>query len=381
MGGVNQPSAVRIDVTAIAANLQAVRRRVGQRLVLAAVKADGYGHGAIPVARHIQSTGSADWFGVATVAEGVELRRAGITSPILKLSPCFADEANAALRHAVTLTVIDEQTISMVQDAAEAAGLIVPVHLKIDTGMGRLGLPPVRAAGLARLVDEAPNLTLEGLFSHLAVADTPAQDEYTAWQTQRFVHAAEAVTSARGRPAIVHLANSGGILAHRETWFDMVRPGIIIYGAYPDVTTPRTVDLRPALTWLTRVAFVKDVAAGQSVSYGRTWTASRATRLATIPVGYGDGYNRGLSNVGSVLIAGRRCPIVGRVCMDQFMVDIGPGSTIARGDEVVLIGRSGQEHITTTEMAQHLGTIPYEVTCVITGRVPRLIETAGDETD
>ncbi len=374
---VNQPSQARIDLAAIASNLAGVRQRVGQRLVLAAVKANAYGHGAIPVARHVQQTRSADWFGVATVAEGVELRRAGITLPILKLSPCFPDEASDALVHELTLTVIDEQTIDMVQAAAAVAGVRAPVHLKVDTGMGRLGRAAEQAADLAMRIDAAPNLTLGGLYSHLSVADTPDQDEYTAWQTERFVRAVDDVTAARGRPPIVHLANSAGVLAHPDTWFDMVRPGIMIYGAYPDPTTPQSIDLRPALAWGTRVAFVKDVAPGQSISYGRTWISQRDTRIATIPVGYGDGYNRGLSNAGCVLIDGRRYPIVGRVCMDQFMVDLGPQSTVERGDAVVLVGASGNETITTTDIASTLGTIPYEVTCVITPRVARVfVETA-----
>lgn len=372
MSDVSQPSVAVIDLAAIATNLRAVRERVGPRLVLAAVKADGYGHGALSVARHLEQTATADWFGVATVAEGIDLRHAGISSPILKLSPCFPEEAEAALVSGLTLTVIDEQTIDMVQAAASNVGVVAPVHLKIDTGMGRLGLPAQRAASLATRIDRAPNLALEGFFSHLAVADSPAHDAYTDAQRARFTEALDAVSVVRGRPPIVHLANSGGVLAHPDTWFDMVRPGIMIYGAYPDPTTPHTIELHPALEWRTRVAFVKDVAVGQSISYGCTWTASRETRIATIPVGYGDGYNRGLSNRGSVLIGGQRYPIVGRVCMDQFMVDLGPGSPVARGVEVVLVGRSGDQQITTSDLAELLGTIPYEVTCVITGRVPRV---------
>jgi alanine racemase len=371
---VSQPTFARVDLGAIETNLRGIRERVGSRLVLAAVKADAYGHGAVPVARHLEATGVVDRFGVATVGEGVELRRAGISLPILKLSPCFPDETDAAIEHGITLAVVDEQTIGQVQDAAARAGVVVPVHLKIDTGMGRLGLRPERSAELAMLIDAASHLELEGFFSHLAVSDVPAQDEYTALQLRRFGEALAAVTAARGRPAIVHLANSGGVLAHPDTWFDMVRPGIMIYGSYPDATTPRTVDLRPALSWRSRVSFVKDVAKGETVSYGRTWAAPQDTRVATIPVGYGDGYNRRLSNTGRVLIDGRSYPIAGRVCMDQFLVDLGPGSTVARGAEVVLIGPSGDDEITASDMADLLGTISYEVTCVITRRVPRVYE-------
>jgi alanine racemase len=238
--------------------------------------------------------------------------------------------------------------------------------------MGRIGVRPEAAVDLAREIDATGSLELEGFFSHLSAADCPEEADYTARQRRLFSDALDAVTAARGRPRIAHLANSAGVLAHPGTWFDLVRPGIMIYGSMPGPDTPATVPLTPALSWRTRVAFVKDVAAGESISYGRTWRAPRATRIATIPIGYGDGFNRRLSNVGRVLIGGQSYPIVGRICMDQFMVDIGPSSTIGRGAEVVLLGRSGDEEITATELADHIGTISYEVTCAISRRVPRV---------
>lgn len=360
-----------VDLSAIEANLRQVRSRVGDRLVLAAVKADAYGHGAVAVSRHLEATKSADWLGVATVGEGVELRDAGVTLPILKLSGCFADEVDTALARDITLTVVDAETIDMVQAAALRAGKRATVHLKIDTGMGRIGEPSENAAQLAQRIDASYMLDLEGLFSHLAVADVPSHDSFTHEQTQRFREAVIAVTATRGRPPIVHLANSAGVMAHPDTWCDLVRPGIMIYGSPPSTEIPVTVELRPALAWKTRVAFVKTVVPGQTVSYGRTWAAVRETRVATIPVGYGDGFNRRLSNLGRVLIGGQSFPVVGRVCMDQFLVDLGPASDIARGDEVVLIGASGEESISATEMAETLGTISYEITCAISRRVSR----------
>lgn len=366
------PTEARVDLGAVEANLRGVRARVGERLVLAAVKANAYGHGAVAVARHIERTGAADRLGVATIGEGIELREAGIALPILKFGPSFPDELAAAITHRVTLTVVDAATIQTAQVAAARADAHIFVHLKLDTGMRRVGSPPAQAVDLARLIDASPNLELEGVFSHLAVSDVPTEDDFTRRQSLLLRSAIEALTAARGRPSIVHLANSGGVLAHPDTWWDMVRPGIMIYGSYPGADTPRTVELRPALTWTSRVSFVKDVAAGESVSYGRTWVAPRDTRIATVPVGYGDGYNRRLSSTGRVLIDGRSYPIAGRVCMDQFMVDLGPGSPVETGSTVVLVGRSGADEITATEVAQTLGTISYEVTCAIAPRVPRV---------
>lgn len=364
-------SIAHVDLSAITTNLGAVRARVGGRRVLAAVKADAYGHGAVAVARHIEATAAADYLGVATVAEGTELRLAGVRLPILKLSPCCPDDVAAAVATELTITVADEAGIRAAGAAATERGRTTAVHLKIDTGMRRVGCAPAAAPDLARLVDATAGLTLEGVFSHLAIADVPAGDEFTGDQIDRFRAAVAAVTAARGPVAFAHLANSAGVLAHPDSWFDMVRPGIMIYGSYPDPVTPRTVELAPALAWRTRVGFVKPVAAGESVSYGRTWASTRDTWIATLPVGYGDGFNRQLSNRGRVLIAGRSYPVVGRVCMDQTMIDLGPQTDVRAGDDVVLVGRSGDDRITVAELAELVETIPYEVTCLLTRRVER----------
>ncbi len=365
-------SVARVDLDAITSNLAAVRARVGGRLVLAAVKADAYGHGAVPVARQIQATAAADYLGVATVGEGVELREAGIRLPILKLSPCCRDEIAAAVVAELTITVADEAGIRDVAAAAAAHDRTARVHLKVDTGMRRVGCPPAAAPALAEAVDAAPGLALEGVFSHLAVSDVPEGADFTAAQIATFSRTVAEITAVRGPVTITHLANSGGILGHPDSWFDMVRPGITVYGSYPDPGSPRSVEIAPALSWHTRVMFVKPVAAGETVSYGRTWTAPRDTWVATLAVGYGDGFNRLLSNRGRVLIGGRAYPIVGRVCMDQTMVDLGPQTDVRAGDEVILIGRDGECEITAADLARLTDTIPYEVTCVITHRVRRL---------
>lgn len=369
---IEPTSLVTIRLDHLRANLDAVRQRVGSRLVLAAVKADAYGHGAIPVAAMIQQTSAADWLGVATVNEGLQLRSAGITMPILKLSMTrHPEETAAAVATGITLTVTDVESIVAAAAAATVHKVVAEVHLKVDTGMRRIGCPPPQAAELAQLIDATASLSLGGVFSHLAISDSPSGDEFTASQIRLFADTVAQIEAARGPVPLKHLANSGGILAHPDSWFDMVRPGIMIYGAYPDAEVPRTVALRPGLEWSTYLSFVKQVSAGETLSYGRTWTAPVDTQIGTIPVGYADGFSRLLSNRGRVLVGGRSCPVVGRVCMDQFLVDLGPSATDSVGDEVILIGRDGAQEITTTELAELMGTIPYEVTCLLTNRIAR----------
>lgn len=371
--GTSSIATTRLDH--LRANLDAVRARVGGRAVLAAVKADAYGHGAIEVSRMIERTGAADWLGVATVGEGLELRAAGITLPVLKLSVARGEEVAAAVAAGLTLCVVDEDSILEAGAAATALGTTASVHLKVDTGMRRIGCEPELAPSLAQRVDATPGVRLEGLFSHLPISDSPRGEEFTRGQVALFARTAREVEAARGPVPLKHLANSGAVLGHPVTWFDLVRPGIMIYGAYPDPEAARTVPLLPALEWRTRVSFVKRVPAGETVGYGRTWTAPRDTWIATVPVGYGDGYSRLLSNRGRMLVRGASYPIAGRVCMDQTMVDLGPDTDVTVGDEVVLVGRSGTDEITTSEIAGLMGTIPYEVTCLITRRVGR--ETVG----
>lgn len=370
---MTHPTTMRTLLGNIEHNLNGIRARVGDRLVLAAVKANAYGHGAVEVARMIERTGAADWLGVATVDEGVQLREAGVALPILKFSPTRGlDEVTRALAAAITLSVVDEQSVYEAGAGAGRLGLVgAAVHLKVDTGMRRVGVEPVGAPTLAAEIAADDHLWLQGLFSHLPVSDSPAGEAFTRQQAEVFSATAESVEQVVGPLAIKHLANSGAVLGHPDTWFDLVRPGIMIYGSLPDPQAQRTVDLWPGLDLRTEISFLKPVAAGETVGYGRTWTAPRDTWIATVPVGYGDGYSRLLSNRGRMLIGGVSYPIAGRVCMDQTMIDVGPEPTVAVGDEVVLIGSSGDEQITAGEIAELMGTIPYEVTCLITGRVTR----------
>ncbi|WP_130864609.1 alanine racemase [Acidipropionibacterium timonense] len=371
------PTQAVVDLSAIVHNLAQVRERAGDRLVMLAIKADGYGHGAVPIALEVERTGAADWLAVANVSEGQKLLDAGVGLPILKLSPPLPRDLDAATASGMRLTVTDladvaatETSAARTADPTRAAGP-VRVHIGVDTGMGRIGLGPDRLAEMARAVDAAPHLELEGIFTHLPVSDVPTGVDFTRAQIGRFLAAVDDVVALRGPVPQVHLANSGAILGHDLGTTTMVRAGIVAYGYDPDPEAHRA-DLRPALTWRSWVSFVKTVEPGDSVGYGRTWTAPRRTQIVTVPVGYADGYSRALSNRGTVLVQGRRCPVVGRVCMDQIMVDVGPDATVAVGEEVVLLGRQGDVSYDADEMAEVLGTISYEITCDLSARVDRV---------
>lgn len=367
----------RVHLGNIRKNLEGIRRAVGgERKVLIAVKANGYGHGAVQVSLMAERLGLADWLGVATVPEGLELRKAGLRLPILKFSPAFPEEMGAALENGLTLAVAERSNIEALQLVARAKGLRARVHLKIDTGMGRVGVSVEEAAALALFIEKScPDLYLEGVFTHLPVSDELPQMPYTKNQVDLFKAAAAAIEKALGRtPDLVHCSNSGAVLGHEEGWLSMVRPGIMIYGYYPDQTTPKTIALHPGISFVSRISFLKHVKKGTSIGYGRTWVASEDTWIATMPAGYADGFNRLFSNCGRVLVNGESYPIVGRVCMDQSMFNLGPETDAKVGMEVVLIGHSGHQEISTYEWAKVLKTITYEVTCQINARVERIYD-------
>ena len=361
-----------MDLDAINQNLRTAAELADGRAVLAAVKADAYGHGLVEVSRSIQSAGTAQWLGVALVSEAVELRDAGITLPILKFTLTFPEELPSALAASLTLTVADADGIQAVGAAAAAAGVVAPLHLKVDTGMRRIGAEPADAVALARQVADHPHLALDGLYTHLPVSDVPDGEDFTRDQLARFEQVAADVRDAVGPVPWVHTANSGALLCHDLGTTTLVRPGIMLYGSYPDARTPRTRPLEPVARWTARVAFVKQVRQGETVGYGRSWTAPRDTWVATVAIGYGDGYSRLLSNRGRMLVGGESRPVVGRVCMDQTMVDLGPErGEVQVGDYAVLAGSDGGDEISVAELAELMDTIPYEVTCLITARVPR----------
>lgn len=363
----------RIHLDNIRFNIEGIRHAVGlERKILIAVKANAYGHGAVEVARMAESIG-VDWLGVATVPEGIQLRQAGIRLPILKFNPTFPEEMEAALSSDLTLCVCEYANINMLEQVCQSRNLRARVHLKVDSGMGRIGVAPSEAPAMAAHIEHnSPSLLLEGIFTHLPSSDEPDLP-YTRDQIDRFKTVVDAIHTTIGRQVrLVHCANSGAVLAYPLGWLDLVRPGIMIYGFTPDPGTPRTIPLKPGLSFITRVSFLKKVSAGTSIGYGRTWIAPEDTWIATIPAGYADGFNRLFSNRGRVLISGHSYPVVGRVCMDQSMVNLGPETNIRIGDEVVLIGKSGGEEITCDEWARVLHTITYEVTSQINTRVERI---------
>jgi alanine racemase len=349
-------------------NIAAVRAKIGPKpLICMPVKADAYGHGAVPVAKAALD-GGVKYLAVATVDEGIELREAGIQAPILLLSIPLPEELPAVAAWDLSPLIGDREYAQDAATSAEQAGKRLLVHLKIDTGMGRVGCPPEAAVELAAYISACPFLELAGTATHLAVADSQAEADmdYTREQLVRFRSAVQGIRQAGIDPGILHAANSGAVIFHEEAWFDMVRPGIILYGYGVPGRRP---EVEPVLELVTRIAFIKRVKAGETVSYGRTWAAPRDTTIATLPVGYGDGLPRRLGGNLSVRIRDAMYPLVGRICMDQCMADLGPDADIPRWEPVTVFGGDAPS---AADLAAQLETISYEITCGINKRVPRV---------
>ena len=364
----DRPTRIRVDLDALAHNLDALQRHAGTP-VMGIVKANAYGHGLVPVARHLEAQGIAQ-LGVAFVEEGIALRRAGLQVPILVLGGIHAPQVSQFIAHDLEVTVSSVDKLRQVEQAAESMGRKAIIHLKIDTGMERIGVHSENAAPFVEAAVASRWCEVKGIYSHLACADDPASP-MTALQLQRFLAACSYFDRIGAPMPLRHLANSGGVLHFPETCLDMVRPGIALYGVLPDPASQATVALRPALSLVSSVVYFKVVKAGRTVSYGATWTAAGDTRVITLPIGYGDGYPRSLSSRGEVLVRGQRYPIIGRVCMDQFMVDVGPGGSAYNGDEVVLLGRQQDAVVSCEAVAQAAGTIPYEILTGLNERIPR----------
>lgn len=366
-----RPSRVVVDLDAITANVAAFVAYVNGALVCPAVKADGYGHGDVPVGE-AAIAGGAERLSVATVEEGIRLREAGIEVPILLLSEPSLGEVKSVLDWNLLPTVYNTGFIESLAAAARAAapGSTIPVHLKVDTGMHRVGVAPNGALETAEIIVRQDSLELEGIWSHLAVADSdPA---FTSTQRSRFVSIVEDLAAAGIEPPIRHLANTAGMFAGPEYWFDMVRPGIGIYGLTPRPAMDDPIPLMPALRLESAVSHVQRLAAGERPSYGRRRPLTKDSTVATVPIGYADGYGRGLADA-EVLIDGQRFPLAGMVTMDQIMIDVGDAD-IKAGAPVVLIGRQGSEEITATELADRLGTINYEVVSRLGPRLRRVYQ-------
>jgi alanine racemase len=370
--GVLRPTNVEISLARLTANYRAIEQAVAPAQVMVILKANAYGHGLIPVARHLAAIG-APYLGVAFLEEGILLREAGIESPILVLGGIIGNQVPLFLQHNLTLTASSVEKLQQINEAAEAREVVARVHLKIDTGMERIGVHYYNAHTLLDASLNYPAIEVEGIYSHFANAD--AADLASAqMQLERFKGVLD-FYAERGLPPprLRHMANSGAILQLPESYFDMVRPGILFYGVYPAAETPRTIAVEPALAWKSRVVYFKVVQPGHPVSYGSIWQSEEMTRVVTVPVGYGDGYFRAMSETAEVIIRGKRYPVIGRICMDQLMVNIG-WETAYNTDEVTLVGEDHQSGATirVEELAEWAGTIPYEVLTNINTRVPRI---------
>jgi alanine racemase len=363
-----RPTRIRVDLDALTHNLRALRAHAGVP-VMGIVKANAYGHGLVPVGLHLQAQG-VEQLGVAFLEEGVALRKAGVAVPLLVMGGIFGPQAAALIANDLEITVSSIAKLSQVEAAAEALGRRATIHLKIDTGMERIGVHSYNAGPFIEAALASKHCVVKGVYSHLACADDPASS-MTLQQLERFLDACAHFDRVGAPMPIRHLANSGGVLHFPDTHLDMVRPGIALYGVLPDPSARATMELRPVLSLHSQVVYFKVVPAGPSVSYGATWAPAIDTRVVTIPIGYGDGWPRALSSRGEVLIRGERRPMVGRVCMDQFMVDLGPAGTAYNEDEVVLIGEQGGAAIRCEDVAAAAGTIPYEVLVNLNNRIPR----------
>ena len=358
---------VDIDLAALVRNYRRIAARCGTSLVMAVVKSDAYGHGLVPCARALAAAGCGV-FGVAEAEEGVALREAGITGDIVVLLGIVPEAAAAVAAHRLAPVVYDPAAVEALAAAASRAGRRVGVHLKVDCGMGRLGVAPEEAAGLAARITASGSLFLAGIMSHFPMADT------SHGESRRNLECFLRVCgTAAGKGVLRHMANSAAIIREPDSFLDMVRPGLGLYGCYPVADEDRAAlpGLEPVMRFATRVAQIKRLPAGCGISYGHTYTTGRDTRVAVLPVGYDDGYLRRLSNRARVLIRGRRVPVIGRVCMNACMVDVTAVPEAAPGDEAVLLGRQGGDEIEADELAAWMDTISYEVLCLFGARNPR----------
>lgn len=356
-----------VHLSAVAYNVAQIRKRIGSgREIMAVVKADGYGHGAVEVSLSALKSG-ANCLGVAVPEEGEQLRRAGVDVPVTVLGLIQPEEAYKVIDFGLEQTVCSLEVAEALNEIASNKGAVVNVHIKIETGMGRVGVQPIDALAFVRRLGRFKNLKLKGIFSHFSCVDE-VDKTFAKKQVEIFDGVVREIEASGIRIPKKHMANSAAILELPESYYDLVRPGIMIYGLYPSPEVSHSIELKPAMTFMTRVTFVKRVPSGTSISYGRTFITDKETPVATLPVGYADGYSRLLSDRGEVLIKGYRVPLIGRICMDMCMIDVSGVENVRPGDEVTLFG----EGLPVDEVAEKLGTINYEVVCAVGKRVPRV---------
>lgn len=366
---VLRPTYLEIDLGILAENQQAIATHTGGK-VLMILKANAYGHGMVKVAQHIQRMGTADYFGVAYLEEGLKLRHSGITTPILVLGGISGRQIRHFIEHDLTLTASSIEKLNQIEDTAGILGKKATVHLKIDTGMERIGVHYYSARPFLERALKCVHVNVEGIYSHFASSDEHDLS-YTRLQLKRFNNVLDFYRERNLPMPMVHIANSGAILQMPEAWFDMVRPGLLSYGIYPLDGIKKTVCVQSALSWKSQVAFFKVTRPHHPVSYGSIWQSDETTRIVTLPVGYGDGYTRRMSGKCEVIIRGKRYPAVGRICMDQMMVNIG-WDTAYNGDVVTLLGTDGDATVTVEEIAEWSETNSWEVLTSINTRVPRV---------
>lgn len=368
--GVTGPATVaEIDVPAFVHNIRAIQGCLAPTCqMLAVVKADAYGHGAVPLGRVAYQHG-VHWLGVARCQEGVALREGNMAGAILVLGPTWSEDVALLVAHRLTPVVGSIAEATQIQREAARQGLVYPIHVKIDTGMGRFGLLPAHVTAFLDYLDTCVHLRCEGLMTHLACADTP-ETESVQHQLTQFRAVLQHCAQRGLTPRYVHAANSAAIYRYPESHWNLVRAGIALYGLHPFMA-PAAVTLRPILRWQSHLVRVQAIPAGCGIGYGHTFTTQRPSRIGTIPVGYADGWPRSLSNKGYVLVQGQRVPLIGQICMDMCMIDVTDVATAQVGDEVILLGNQGAAQVTAEEIAAWSGRIPYEVFCAISHRVPR----------
>jgi len=362
-----RPTWAEVNLKSLAHNLNQVKKLLsGKTKIMATIKADAYGHGLIPVARKLAGCG-VDYFGVASIDEGIKLRLARVKEPILILGLVLKEDATPLFRYKLTSTICSYDLALELDRQARRLGQKIKVHIKVDTGMGRIGVAQDDALKLLRKIHRLKFIEIEGIFTHFAFADMDR--EFTVRQINLFNDLISQLEKNGINIPLKHTANSMGILAYRNSHFNMVRPGLVLYGLYPKQGLK--INLKPVLSLKTKVLYVKEVPKGCGISYGHIYVTKNKTTIITLPIGYGDGYPRNLSNIGSVLINGKSFKISGRICMDQIMVDVG-NFKVSLGQEAVLIGSQAKNRITAEELARLAGTIPYEIVCGLGSRIPRV---------
>ena len=368
--GVVRPTLVEVYLSRLADNFKKIQSKVAPAKMMPILKANAYGHGLVKVASLMQSLG-ADYLGVAVLEEGILLRESGITTPILVTGGILGNQLPHFIKHDLTITASSIEKLWQVDEVAEQLGVTARVHLKIDTGMERIGIHYYSAEELLQTAVQCQHIDVEGIFSHFANAEA-ADLSYSRLQLERFHEVLHFYEKHHlPVPRLRHMANSGGILQIPEAYFDIVRPGLLLFGVYPDPATYRSIRVQPALSWKSRVVYFKVIKPGHPVGYGSTWQTDHMVRAVTVPVGYGDGYFRSMSAKAHVVIRGVKYPVVGQISMDQIVVNIEWDSAY-NDDEVVLIGETEGERITVEDLASWAGTIPYEILTNINTRVPRV---------